>query len=48
MKRARMFAAAAITSLSLVIVSAYAQDETKAPRQSEMNHNLPDKDVAAE
>ncbi len=52
MKRSRMFVATAITALSIVGASTYAAEEGKKPpmhmHKSEMNHNKPDKELAAE
>jgi hypothetical protein len=52
MNRPLIFVAAAITSLSIFGASVYAAEETDKPpmhmHKSEMNHNKPDKEVAAE
>lgn len=52
MNRSRMFIAAAISSLSILGASTYAADEGNKPpmhmHKSQMNHNKPDKEVAAE
>ena len=51
MNGSRTFAIAAITSLCLLGDAAYAAEENSKPpmhmHKSEMNHNKPDKDVAA-
>lgn len=52
MKRSSAFALAAITSLSFLGTSAFAADEPSKPpmhmHKSEMNHDKPDNEVAAE
>lgn len=51
MRRSRILAVAAVTSLSLLGVSAYAAEESKPPmhmHKSQMNHDKPDKELAAE
>lgn len=52
MNRTRLLALAVITSLTFAGVSAHGADEAKKPpmhmHKSEMNHDKPDKDVAAQ
>ena len=51
MNRSRLLIVAGITSMSLLGVSVYAAEENKPPmhmHKSEMNHNKPDKEVAAQ